>query len=923
MSAAGASQCNTLPAEAVFCLFLSRSALQSYLKRVDYKGMSEEENQLDPFDEVKRLVSLEDYFSEHVGVSFRPEGNRLAACCPWHDEKTPSFKVSPEDGFFRCYGACDYGGSIIDAVIKNEAQETPVDALKWLNEKYRLGLKLGEWKHTEKMAEAKKKIAAAQTEMADSSSAVATAARELLNERGFTSETQEFFNLAVDKNAARILIPIYEKGGHPIGWSGRSLYDSWDCKSCGAKIKSAQAFNQRADAHSENGGEGPVYKDAAAVAAGRKCPECSAEEAVPALLAGQFPKYKDSVGYKKGSNLYNLHNAKKALRSQKNPGERQPLMLMEGFADVWACHQAGFPGAVAYNGNSLTAQQATELVVTARSMDRWVGILLDNDSTGRIKADRNIRAIQEAARAIDQAAEAEVREREGKLSYQERRRREETRVQTPLRGIDVRVLWGVDLLHYGEGDERQDCKDAGEVLQYCGAEELSRLLSDHWWSADEFRIRQILEGEWDSTEQKDLVRGILREARHTIILDGLVPLLAESWGIEDEGVVRKFMHDSANSGANLAEARSLMADIDQMHESAREYLATRFVISTDYDALNETLPGDGFRLGQLMMILGRSGTGKTTLIANMIWQFIRRQQAPCIFFSLEQPQAQVFIQLVQISLGIKGPEAERMILEDDPRLNEVKDLFREYLVVVDNVPDASGEVQAMTPGRIRDMIHDINMARGGEPIKVVAVDHLGIMEADKDASQQAQDSTSMASGYVMKKCFGIAKQTQTFFIMLQQMSASGSPPGTPVTASSSRGSTEAIDYSDYIMGIWRPELEAEISDDEKIARRGLYCVQLVKNRHGPSDRVIKLVFDHEKRRITPESTLGIPAAFLPQTDSADLSAATGQNVELMPITDGGSDAQSQVVQEALAHSDSETDSESPPPADQTPDWFFQ
>lgn len=869
--------------------------------------MSEEETQLDPFDEAKRLVPLEDYFTNHVGVEFRPEGSRLAACCPWHEEKTPSFKVSPEDGYFKCYGACDYGGSIIDAVMKQEDQETPVDALKWLNEKYRLGLRLGGWKHAEKMAEAKKKIAQAQSEMMDPNSAVAKAARDLLSERGFEQETLEFFNLSVDKNAARILIPIYEKGGHPIGWSGRSLYDSWPCKECGEKVKASDAFNQRADKHAESGGEGPPYKNDAAVEAGRTCPHCGAKDAVPALLAGQFPKYKDSVGYKKGSNLYNLHNAKKALRGQKQAGERQPLLLMEGFADVWACHQAGFPGAVAYNGNSLTSQQATELVQTARQLGRWIGVLLDNDATGRIKADRNIRAIQDAAKALDQQAEAESRDKEAGLSWQERRKREEARAETPPRGIDIRVLWGTDLLEYEEDGQKKECKDAGEVLQFSGTEELNRLLRSNWWSAEEFRIRQVLEGEWDETQQKDLVRDILREARHTIILDELVPLLAEKWKIEDEGVVRKYMHDSAHSGANLAEARSIMADIDDMHEAAREYLATRFVISTDYDALNESLPGEGFRLGQLMMILGRSGTGKTTLIANLLWQFIRRDKVPCVFFSLEQPQAQVFIQLVQIALGIRGDEAERMIREDDERLEEVKDLFREYLTVVDNVPDASGEVQPMTPARIHGMIHDINMSRGGEPVKVVAVDHLGIMEADASASQQAQDSTAMASGYVMKKCFGIAKQTQTFFLMLQQMSASGSPPGTPVTASSSRGSTEAIDYSDYIMGIWRPELEADISDDEKIARRGLYCIQLVKNRHGPSDRVIKLVFDHEKRRITPESTLGIPSAFLPETDQADLSAATGESVELLPITDGG---------------EPEGDDSGPPPADQTPEWFF-
>ena len=888
--------------------------------------MSEDGMQLDPFDEVKRLVPLEDYFEKHLGVEFRVEGSRLAARCPWHDEKTPSFKVEPEKGFFRCYGACDYGGSVVDAVMKAEAFEQPFEAIRWLNDTYRLGLQLGEWKHAERAKQAKEKIKAAQSEMGDPNSVVAKRAREMLKERGYTTETIEFFGLAVDKDRGRLLIPIYEKGGHPIAWSGRSLWDKWECPQCHKSTGSKDAFIQADDAHKKSGMEGPWWRDEQAVIASRKCMDCGKENAFPSLLAQQHPKYRDSGGknepaYIKGSNLYNLHNAKRALRMQKDPGQRQPLILMEGFADVWACHQAGFPGAVAYNGNSLTVQQATDLVKTARSMNRWIGVLLDNDTTGRIKADRNIRAIQEAAEALDKAIESEEREREKGLDWKERRKREEAREEKPRRGIDIRVMWGSDLLNY-EDDEgaTQECKDAGEVLQYHGSDVLHGLLKDHWWSAEEFRIRQVLDGDWDSTEQKDLVRAILRDARHTIILDELVPLLAQEWGIDDPGVVSKFMHDSANSGANLAEARSLMSDIDQMHDAAKDYLAQRFVISTDYDGLNESLPGGGFRLGQLMMILGRSGTGKTTLIANLIWQFIRRQQIPCLFFSLEQPAAQVFIQLVQISLGITGKEAERMILEDDPRLEEVKSLFRAYLTVVDNVPDASGEVQPMTPSRILDMIHDINMARGGEPIKVVAVDHLGIMEADAGANQQARESTAMASGYVMKRCFGIAKQTGTFFMMLQQMSASGSPPGTPVTASSSRGSTEAIDYSDYIMGIWRPELEADISDDEKIARRGLYCVQMAKNRHGPSDRVLKLVFDHEKRRITTETTLGIPSAFLPEVVGADLSEADGS---LPEIAVGGEGTSSPPIKQSqLGMPESIDESMDPPPADQTPEWFF-
>lgn len=845
----------------------------------------------DPFDEVKRLVSLEDYFTNVLGAELRVQGDSLVCRSPWREERTPSLHIHPDQGYWKDFGGDDDdSGTIIDAVLKQEGFDTPVEAIKWLNDHYRLGLTLGNWKHAQKAAEAKAVLDKAKAEMDDPSSKAAKRARDYLTGRGFTQETWETFELSVDKNRGRIVIPISEKGGHAIGFSGRSLYDDWTCPSCGEKTSAKDAWLARDEAHKESGFDGKVWDDEAAVKAAARCHHCGTEGAIPTFLPNQHPKYKDSGGnwgpsYRKDSNLYNLFRAKRSLRKQKET-DRQPFLLMEGFADVWACHQARFEGANAFNGNRLTPEQAGLLVKAARELHRWIGLIVDNDQTGRIQAARNIKAL----RAVDP-------------------------------DVDIRVLHSIDKITFDRPDGSQGvCKDAGDVLQHKGADALNLLLRTSWWSADEYRIRQILDGEWDKYQQMDLVRSILREARHTIVLDEIVPMLAEAWEITDESVVRKYMHDSVHAGANLSDSASLLANIDDMHEAAKAFLADEDVVTCDYEDLNDIYPGKGFRRKMMHMVMGRSGTGKTTLMANMLYQFIKRNRVKCVFFSLEMPTEQLFLQWSQIHFGVKTAEVEKMIEEGDPRLSEVKDLLRDYLTVVDNVPDDSGEMQPMTPNRILSMIHDINMISSGEPVRIVAIDHLGIMEPDSDASRQAQESSAMGWGAVVKRLFTITKQLGVTTFLLQQMNAQGSPPGEPVTVSSSRGSSEIIDYMDSILGIYRPELAQGLGDDERIARRGVYRIGALKNRYGPTGHDIGLMYDPPTRRITNEISIGIPAGFMPEIASADLSEAEGAPV---PMTlDAGEMSQSGVegfgadlpMGSAVA---------TPSPIGDTPDWFFE
>lgn len=93
------------------------------------------------FDLAKAKVSLQQYFSEYLDCDFQQEADGvLASNCPWHADKVSSLKIYTDEGYFRCEGGCAVGGSIIDAVMKNEATEVPLQALEWINKHYQLSL---------------------------------------------------------------------------------------------------------------------------------------------------------------------------------------------------------------------------------------------------------------------------------------------------------------------------------------------------------------------------------------------------------------------------------------------------------------------------------------------------------------------------------------------------------------------------------------------------------------------------------------------------------------------------------------------------------------------------------------------------------------------------------------------------------------
>lgn len=839
---------------------------------------------LSMFDEVKRRVDLVDYLVNHQGAEFVSDGpGRLAACCPFHEENTPSFKVTEARSgepwkTWRCYGACSTGGSVIDAVMMKEGV-SPLEAIEMLSDLYGLGLA----KDTKRFQAFKKKVAAAtdQIEKAaaemDSGSKLAQKAREFLHGRGFTDETIEHFGLAVHSSyskAGRLAIPIYDRSNHPLTISHRALFDQFPCASCGAPVtpKDVAARRHRAQRAAERK-EAPIDWEA--------CPHCDAPktEARIAWLLRQHPKYRNEADYEKSRLLYNEAPSRKALMSDE---DAIGYFIMEGYADVWACHQAGQHACSSYNGASISSWQAGEaakLCLNARP-PRPLVLVPDFDSTGMATVAANIAMIRD---------------------------------QEPT--VEIQVVRTLNQ----DGDDHH-YKDLGELLQLRGPEVVARTLADQRVSAAEWLMREVFDAKNPKTgrpfhsksRQMELTAQILSQVTHRVELDHLVPDIARHWGIQ-EPQARDFVYANI-SGRESLPAEHLMKDIAQAEEEAVAYLREDFVMPHGFEALDRCFPGGGARTGQLSLWLGKSGVGKTALMLQILAN-MTRTGLRCIFFSLEQPAAQLYMRMACQVLDVPMDTAIELIKNEDERLVEVREVF-DKLVIVDNVPaEGQTEMVDMTAGRIHKIIHDVNMTRFDAPAQVVAVDHLGILKVGEDAPRNVQNDEQQGMGYIMQELFHVCKASRTYFMVLQQLPKEVKQGEPIMSGDMGRGGAKQQDFADYVMGIWRPEQKAELDAEERAALEGQYKLYPAKNRHGSQD-LCHLYFNRTNMRI--EDALDMMPAHddIGATESADgepvrIGVNAGEDefnaVEAAAADDGG-------ASEATTTPTITTNAESAPPA---------
>ncbi len=307
-------------------------------------------------------------------VELKPRGQDYWGCCPFHQEKSPSFKINPSTGLWHCFGACSEGGDVFSYVMKRENLDFP-DAIRYLADK--AGITLSEEAHVSK-GPRKNRLIECLTEAENYFHSMLMrgrgegpeTARAYLSGRGFGAAvckrwklgyapgrgalvahlrkcgytTQEMIaaNLAVERNGRisdwfydRVMFPIHDEQGRTIAFGGRIT----------KKVENA-------------------------------------------------PKYlntRDTTVFNKGKHLFAYDVAKETIAAQSE------AIICEGYTDVIAMHEAGFTNTVAALGTAFTSEHVK---LIDRQRARKIICMFDGDAAGQHAAARAIKFIDKTTAAF-------------------------------------------------------------------------------------------------------------------------------------------------------------------------------------------------------------------------------------------------------------------------------------------------------------------------------------------------------------------------------------------------------------------------------------------------------------------------------------------------------------------------------------------
>ncbi|WP_372774795.1 DNA primase [Mangrovibacterium sp.] len=311
---------------------------------------------------IDRIIDAAE-ISEVVGefVTLKRRGVNMLGNCPFHNEKTPSFTVSPAKGIFKCFG-CGKGGNAVNFIMEHESLSYP-EALKWLAKKYSIDVK-----EEEETPEQIKQKDDRESMMIVSAYAQKYFSRYLneeiegrsvglsyLRERGIRDEIIKKFDLGFCPDGKDIFSQNAQKQGYKMEFLEKS----------GLTIKRDDWVRDRFAGRVMF----PIHNVAGRVIAfgGRTL---KSDKNIAKYLNSP-----ESEIYHKSRVLYGIYQAKRDIT------RLDKCYLVEGYTDVLSMHQAGIENVVASSGTALTHDQ----IRLIKRFTPNITIIYDGDAAG-IKA---------------------------------------------------------------------------------------------------------------------------------------------------------------------------------------------------------------------------------------------------------------------------------------------------------------------------------------------------------------------------------------------------------------------------------------------------------------------------------------------------------------------------------------------------------
>jgi DNA primase len=309
-------------------------------------------------EEIRERTDLVALVSRH-GVELKKSGRNLKGCCPFHQEKTPSFYVYPDTRRYKCFG-CQAGGDAF-SFVQRLMGKTFVDTIRDLAKEAGVDIEGAVDPAQKEKAQIKDATDAAQEHFKKNlwDDEVGKVARAYLKERGVSEELARAFGL----------------GWAPEGWT--HLADK-------LRELGLLAFGEKAGLVAPRPrGDGDYDMFRGRLMIPIRSPEGRTIAFGGRLLIGDDgPKYlnsKESRLYNKSETLYALDAARDDIRKKKS------AVLCEGYFDAIGMHQAGVKNAVALCSTALTPGHLAQL---ARCEAKELVLLLDGDDAGRKGAER-------------------------------------------------------------------------------------------------------------------------------------------------------------------------------------------------------------------------------------------------------------------------------------------------------------------------------------------------------------------------------------------------------------------------------------------------------------------------------------------------------------------------------------------------------
>ncbi|MEE2953844.1 MAG: DNA primase [Bacteroidota bacterium] len=320
----------------------------------------------DIIDKIFETSNIEEVISDFVQLKKR--GVNMLGLCPFHNEKTPSFTVSPSKGIYKCFG-CGKGGNSVNFIMDHEHYNYP-EALRYLAKKYNIEFEEEELtsEQIEKSNDKNNLFVLSdfannyyQTHLWDNHEG-GIYALTYLKERGYTEDIIKLFELGYSlkqKNA-------FTKNSLKSSFEEKYLLDSG--LSINSKSTLIDRFNERIifPIHSFTGrilgfGGRALNKNAKA----------------------KYLNSPESLIYHKSKILYGIYFAKQAISKEDN------CFLVEGYTDVITLYQKNIKNVVSSSGTALTKSQ----IKLIRRFTKNITLLFDSDPAGIKASFRSINLI--------------------------------------------------------------------------------------------------------------------------------------------------------------------------------------------------------------------------------------------------------------------------------------------------------------------------------------------------------------------------------------------------------------------------------------------------------------------------------------------------------------------------------------------------